>query len=355
MKFPPAPPPVGTLESNPGILGEMDERVLFDKKSSQWIFETNEEGKSKEYRYNFILEQWIPVVEETSTGSKRLINQAMIDAEEKENKEEIIRMKKKKIKELKEADKKGGENGNARLNTGVFVSGLPEDTTKEELAQVFGKYGLISEDFVTGEPRVKLYYDNGEFKREALVIYHNPESVTLAVQMLDSTKLRASGNDEDETIRVQEADFSNTSSSVEKKVLSAEQKKLLKKKKELMQRKLADWDEEDADDKGRISDIKIRIWNKIVVVDSMFRTSEMEADPVLEFDIKEDIQKECNRAGIGNDITKISVYKESGLVTIKFSNPTLSQKCIDTFDGRYFDGLKLKASVYNGEDLHSRK
>jgi len=39
----------------------------------------------------------------------------------------------------------------------------------------------------------------------------------------------------------------------------------------------------------------------------------------------------------------------SGIITVKFNNSDLSLKCIESFSGRYYDGLTLKAYLYQGE------
>lgn len=41
----------------------------------------------------------------------------------------------------------------------VYVSGLPADVTVDEVAEMFGKYGVLQDDTETGKPRVKLYRD----------------------------------------------------------------------------------------------------------------------------------------------------------------------------------------------------
>lgn len=75
-------------------------------------------------------------------------------------------------------------------NTAVFVSGLPEDTTGEELASRFGKFGVLMEDDEE-KPRIKLYArEDGTFSGEALVVYFMEDSVDLAIRMLDEAELR---------------------------------------------------------------------------------------------------------------------------------------------------------------------
>ena len=80
----------------------------------------------------------------------------------------------------------------ARPNTSVFVSGLPLDASANEIADVFARYGVLLEDD-DGHPRIKMYRDpeTQAFKGEALVVYFKPESVDLAIQLLDDTYLRA--------------------------------------------------------------------------------------------------------------------------------------------------------------------
>ena len=77
----------------------------------------------------------------------------------------------------------------AQRNTAIYVSHLPRSATTAQLAAVFGKAGLILED-AEGAPRIKMYEDDqGQFKGEALVVYLKPESVDLAVTLMDETEL----------------------------------------------------------------------------------------------------------------------------------------------------------------------
>jgi HIV Tat-specific factor 1 len=72
---------------------------------------------------------------------------------------------------------------------------------------VFSKCGVIAEEIDRGKPRIKLYKnDKGQPKGDALVVYFRPESVKLAVQMLDDSDFRFGV--EGTRIKVQPADFS---------------------------------------------------------------------------------------------------------------------------------------------------
>lgn len=86
------------------------------------------------------------------------------------------------------------------------MTSLPSDSTLAEIDSVFSKCGVIAEEIDRGQPRIKMYEDDeGNFKGDALIVYFRPESVNLAIQMLDDTSLRLG---EAEKMRVQAADFS---------------------------------------------------------------------------------------------------------------------------------------------------
>ena len=72
----------------------------------------------------------------------------------------------------------------------MFVSGLPLDVTKEEIAQVFKKCGIFLLD-TEGKPKIKLYHDQeGNFQGTALITFFKQESVDLAIRLLDDSTFR---------------------------------------------------------------------------------------------------------------------------------------------------------------------
>jgi HIV Tat-specific factor 1 len=96
-----------------------------------------------------------------------------------------------------------------RVNTAVFVTSIPLDVTFDEIRDTFSKCGVIAEEIDSGNPRIKMYNDDdGKFKGEALVVYFRPESVNLAIQMLDDSDFRLGERGPDGPMRVQAADFS---------------------------------------------------------------------------------------------------------------------------------------------------
>jgi HIV Tat-specific factor 1 len=120
----------------------------------------------------------------------------------------------------------------ARINTAVYVTSLPSDSTLEEISSVFSKCGVIAEEIDRGQPRIKMYEnEKGQFKGDALIVYFRPESVNLAIQMLDDTSLRF-GNVE--KMKVQAADFSYKSQQeAPPKSSKRDQKKVIRKTQKL--------------------------------------------------------------------------------------------------------------------------
>lgn len=81
-------------------------------------------------------------------------------------------------------------------NTAIYVTGLPKDTTFNEVVSFFSKCGIIMDEISTGKPRVKLYAEEGDseaLKGDALIVYLREESVTLACQLFDDCDFRLGG------------------------------------------------------------------------------------------------------------------------------------------------------------------
>lgn len=127
-----------------------------------------------------------------------------------------------------------------RPNTSVYVTGLPLDAGLHEIAEVFARYGVLLEDD-DGRPRVKLYHDPATqaFKGEALVVYFKPESVELAIQLLDDTYLRAAkGVSSGPRMKVERAEFheSPSKNDEEKRTLTESDKKNIRRRMHRMQK-----------------------------------------------------------------------------------------------------------------------
>ena len=84
-------------------------------------------------------------------------------------------------------------------------------------------------------PRIKLYQnDGGAFKGDALIVYFRPESVNLAIQMLDDTHFRLGSGDSTNKMTVREAEFSyKKQKSIPTDTNTQDRKKIIKKTQKL--------------------------------------------------------------------------------------------------------------------------
>ena len=96
-----------------------------------------------------------------------------------------------------------------RRNTAIYVTSIPLDADVDEVHSIFSRCGVIAEEIDSREPRIKLYADDhGNFKGDALIKYFRPESVPLAIQMLDDTDFRLGEPGPSGKMSVKEADMS---------------------------------------------------------------------------------------------------------------------------------------------------
>lgn len=181
--------------------------------------------------------------------------------------------------------------------TSVYVTGIPPDATVEELKNTFSKYGVIMEDLETGEPKIKIYRDeNGVSKGDALVSYFKEESVPLAVDLLDDSELRP--GDSSTKLNVQKAVFKEKEPVEKKKSTTGKLK--AKKNIQKLQRKF-DWVEEEG---GK----KQEKFSKIVILKNMYTQEELDTDPTLLLELKEDVREECEKLG---EVTNVILYDVS--------------------------------------------
>lgn len=216
-----------------------------------------------------------------------------------------------------------------------------------------------------------MYNDTeGNFKGDALIVFFKPQSVEMAILMLDDTDFRitASGT-RDGRIRVQEADSSykkvkydengdgnggeaskprnngNGNGNGERRQPTNDRQKIIKKTQK-MEAKLADWSDDDMPvNVAPVSSKK----DKTVVLQHMFTLRELEEDPAALLEIKEDIRDECSKLGT---VTSVVLYdeEEDGIVTVRFKDSESAMACISMMHGRSFGGLKVEASLATGKE-----
>ncbi|KAF9919620.1 hypothetical protein FBU30_010731 [Linnemannia zychae] len=239
----------------------------------------------------------------------------------------------------KQKQPKGKGERKPKPISSVFVTGLPLDTDIEEMMDVFKKGGVFMED-ENEKPRIKLYTNaQGQRNGEGLVTYLRPESVALAIDLLDDTEYRPGV--EKGRIRVQQAQFKEKERTTTVPAgLSEERKKKVQKKFQKLEKKL-DWFEDDE------KLVKAEKWNKVCILKHMFTLQELEADPTLLLDLKEDIREECEKCG---EVTNVIIYDHhpEGVVSVRFKDKESAELCVKLMSGRYFAGQRVAAEIYDG-------
>ncbi|KAJ2014404.1 hypothetical protein GGI14_004866 [Coemansia sp. S680] len=232
--------------------------------------------------------------------------------------------------------RKGRDPHRQRENTSVYISGLPLDTTEEEVGEYFSQCGAIMPDILTNKPRIKLYRNSDDtLKGDALVTFFKAPSVQLAVGILDDSQFRAK---EPTRISAKFEGKEKHGDVPEKAKRARVDAKLVQKRLSRLEKRL-DWFE----GCGEVAERHKRT----VILVHMFTLKEMEDDVTLVLDLAEDVRSECEKIGT---VTSVKVYdlSESGAVAVKFKDEVSAQACVKAMNGRFFAGRQIEASIYDG-------
>ncbi|EXJ59281.1 hypothetical protein A1O7_06713 [Cladophialophora yegresii CBS 114405] len=333
---------------------DADPRVSWSRLDNKFILET-EEGN--EFEWDTALKRWIPVLDQTLLDQQGQIyrvpgvdDDATTTAQQKKKRKQPngdeVRSPQYAPEQALRVHQSGSKPKKARVNTAVYVTSLPLDADDEEIHHVFSKCGVIAEEIDSGKPRIKMYEDDkGQFKGDALVVYFRPESVDLAVQMLDDTDFRLGEQGPAGKMRVQAADFSYKSQQDAPAKTSNKDKKKIIKRTAKMNAKLTDWDDDDPQTLNETSSK----WDKVVILKHMFTLQELEEDPSAMLEIKEDIRDECAKLG---EVTNVVLFdkEDEGVASVRFSNAEAAASCVRLMNGRWFDEKQLEAYIATGNE-----
>ncbi|PSK55415.1 Splicing factor U2AF-associated protein 2 [Elsinoe australis] len=318
-----------------------DERISFDSTKGVYILE---DADGKEYEWMEKYSNWVEQMDEELVKAQQSAYYAAQD-EEAEARDESSKKRKSDDKSASE-NKKAKKEPVQRVNSSVYVTGLPKDATSDELFDIFSrKGGLIANNIDSETPRIKMYAeDDGSFKGEALITFFRPESVQMAIDLLDGTDLRTymSGD-----MRVQEADMSYKKSkeyqqnSGEKKKGPGKDVNKIKKMTEKMNNRLADWDDDDP-----------QVLEEEVKPASKFDKTE---EPELLLELPEDIREKAEEEDWGA-ITTIDVFDKEpdGVVKIRFKDAKCATKAVMNMDGRIFAGKQLVAYIPDKREVYRK-
>ncbi|GFE54121.1 RNA recognition motif domain containing protein [Babesia ovis] len=254
------------------------------------------------------------------------------------------REKKKQYLQRKRMRMESGQWIDTSRNLSVYITGLPDDTTSEEIANVFRRAGVIKIDPLTTLPKIRLYTDDeGKFKNDARVTFVNKESVDFAIRYLDNYHFR-----ENCVIHVEKAKYDPQKRQAKSStVLSAEEmrKRYLAAKYE--QDRLQSWDHDIDDGSGR----------RIVICKPMFSAEdawEHEAGDQFYEDLREEVNAEITKFVPVEKVTPIPRHPQ-GIVCVKLKTSADAEIFISQFQDRLFDGRRLQVYFFDGKtDLQSQ-
>jgi len=245
--------------------------------------------------------------------------------------EQRKKIEKGRKKAKKAAEKKKQKWYQPKINSNIYARGLPEDITHDDMKEFFSRAGILRLDPVSGEERIKIYRDEkGRPKGDALISYAKPESVDIALEMLNEREIKPR-----QKILLERANFEQKGDYVPRKLVKVDEVTKIKLKSD--QERQFSWADEEAGE-----------GLKIVVIKNMFTLEEAEAEETFFEDLKRDILEECE-AKLG-PVHRITIFENhpQGVVQIKFKEAAAAEGCIKLMEGRFFAGRRIECFYWDG-------
>jgi len=262
------------------------------------------------------------------------------------------------------AQKRPKKNRAAKLlrnaNCWVALLGLPPDATEDEVAAFAKRAGIINVDAVSGEQLLQLTRDDEEDGGDAdvgldggraRVCYLRPESVELAVQLLDGAELRPGSGGY--PLRVRAAPEAAPASARPAKqaarpAAKGDAEAQAARVRALEQQLRLSWADEGTDEANGLC---------IVVLRNLFSPAEAAAGGAAFVDeLCDDVAPELEaRCG---PLAKLTVFARhaQGVALAKFAGAGAAARCIELMNGRFFGGRRLACGYWDGvEDFRGKE
>ncbi|KAF2176740.1 hypothetical protein K469DRAFT_755462 [Zopfia rhizophila CBS 207.26] len=312
-----------------------DERISYSTADGKWLLV---DENDKEWEFNETVKKWTEPIDDEQVA----MMQAVYDAPETADATDSSDKKRKSAAASNDANKKAKKAQDeqpkrAPENRAIYVTNLPLDAKASEVEEVFTRYGGMIDTGTDGTKRIKMYEDEqGKFKGEALVVFFKKESVQQAIQFCDDYPLRPGNTCPN--MRVAEADMSYKKNK-EAKLVRKDKKKMDRNRAE-MNRKLADW----SDDEPSAIPTQTSKYDKIVIMKNLFTLEELDEEPEALLEIKDEVRQLAEKYG---EVTNVVLYdrETEGIVTVRFKDREAVEPFIHATDGRFFGGMQVSSAV----------
>jgi RNA-binding proteins (RRM domain) len=244
----------------------------------------------------------------------------------------------------------------------IYVTNLPLDTTEEEVAEFFKKVGVLELNPETQKPRVKLYREKngsssggggGRLKGDASICYARPESVDLALNILDDAPFRTVDENGKyignvHKIQVQRAKFEQHGEEYkEGNVRKVSDKK--RKVARLAKLQAVGWDDgENGRITGGLKGLRIIVLKNVFDAAALKRVGDEAKEDEFLKNLETDLRKACDEFGTVEKITIFYKGRIDGVVIVKFTQPTAAGDAIAALNGKELRGKTMEVVYWDG-------